>query len=67
VFVFTVKKPSRQIVIRRDQPGRFRLHCPTPDCASTVDDWLYLTHVSFHNVSPPAGVKRLAEMDFANP
>ena len=57
---------GREIVIRRDQRGRFLLHCPTPDCASTVDDWLYLTHVSFHNRLPPDEVPRAAEMDFAN-
>lgn len=57
---------GRQIVIRRDQPGRFMLHCPTPDCASTVEDWLYLTHISFRRVPPPAEVKPVVEMDFAN-
>ena len=32
---------GRQVEIRRDQRGRFLLHCPTPDCASTVQDWFY--------------------------
>jgi hypothetical protein len=32
---------GRQIEIRRDQRGRFLLHCPTPDCISTVEDWFY--------------------------
>lgn len=54
---------GRQIVIRRSQPGGFVLHCPTPDCASTVEDWLYLTHISLHDARP---VKRRGEMDFAN-
>jgi len=33
---------GRQIEIQRDQRGRFLLHCPTPDCVSTVDDWFYV-------------------------
>ena len=33
---------GRQIEIRRDQRGRFLLHCPTPHCVSTVEDWFYL-------------------------
>ena len=32
---------GRQVEIRRDQRGRFLLHCPTPDCISTVQDWFY--------------------------
>jgi len=32
---------GRQIEIRRDQRGRFLLHCPTPGCISTVEDWFY--------------------------
>jgi hypothetical protein len=32
---------GRQIEIHRDQRGRFLLHCPTPDCVSTVEDWFY--------------------------
>jgi hypothetical protein len=32
---------GRQIEIRRDQRGRFLLHCPTPSCLSTVEDWFY--------------------------
>jgi hypothetical protein len=37
---------GRQIEIQRDQRGRFLLHCPTPDCLSTVDDWFYLGSAS---------------------
>jgi hypothetical protein len=33
---------GRQIEIRRDQRGRFLLHCPTPRCVSTVEDWFYV-------------------------
>ena len=33
---------GRQIEIRRDQRGHFLLRCPTPNCASTVEDWFYL-------------------------
>ena len=33
---------GRQVEIRRDQRGRFLLHCPTPDCPSTVEEWFYL-------------------------
>jgi hypothetical protein len=29
-----------EIEIRRDQRGRFLLHCPTSGCASTAQDWL---------------------------
>jgi hypothetical protein len=32
---------GRQVEIRRDQRGRFLLHCPTPGCISTVQDWFY--------------------------
>ena len=32
---------GRQIELRRDQRGRFLLHCPTPGCPSTVHDWFY--------------------------
>jgi hypothetical protein len=32
---------GRQIEIHRDQRGRFLLHCPTPDCMSTIEDWFY--------------------------
>ena len=32
---------GRQIEIRRDQRGRFLLHCPTKDCSSTAQDWFY--------------------------
>ena len=32
---------GRQIEIHRDQRGRFLLHCPTPGCISTVEDWFY--------------------------
>ena len=49
---------GRQIVITRDTSGRFLLHCPTNDCASTVEDWLYLTHVSFHGNQPAPQAKR---------
>ena len=32
---------GRQIEFRRDQRGRFLLHCPTPGCLSTIEDWFY--------------------------
>jgi hypothetical protein len=32
---------GRQVELRRDQRGRFLLHCPTPGCISTVHDWFY--------------------------
>jgi hypothetical protein len=32
---------GRQIEIWRDQRGRFLLHCPTPGCLATVQDWFY--------------------------
>jgi hypothetical protein len=32
---------GRQIEIRRDQRGRFLLHCPTEGCASGAEDWFY--------------------------
>ena len=32
---------GRQVEIVRDQRGRFLLHCPTPDCIGTVEDWFY--------------------------
>ena len=57
---------GRQIAIRRNQSGGVQLHCPTRDCVSTVDDWLYLTHVSFHSAQPEAAISRRTEMDFAN-
>jgi hypothetical protein len=55
-----------QIVIRREQPGRFRLHCPTPDCTSTIEDWLYPRHVSLQPAVERPTEVRHAEMDFAN-
>jgi hypothetical protein len=33
---------GRRVEIQRDQRGRFLLHCPTPDCESTVEDWFYV-------------------------
>lgn len=33
---------GRQIEIRRNQRGHFLLRCPTPNCASTVEEWFYL-------------------------
>ena len=30
---------GRQIRIRRDQRGRFLLHCPTDDCPSCAPHW----------------------------
>lgn len=57
---------GREIVIGRDQPGNFRLHCPTPECTSTIEDWLYLRHVSSDNGRKPPAVIRHVEMDFAN-
>jgi hypothetical protein len=32
---------GRQVEFRRDQRGRFLLHCPTPGCVSTIHDWFY--------------------------
>jgi hypothetical protein len=57
---------GHEIVITRDKPGRFGLHCPTPDCTSTIEDWLYLTHVSSDPDRKPPAVIRRVEMDFVN-
>jgi hypothetical protein len=57
---------GRQIAIRRNQSGGLQLYCPTRDCRSTVDDWLYLTHVSFHSEQSQAAVSLRTEIDFAN-
>jgi hypothetical protein len=57
---------GRQIVIRREQPGRFLLHCPTPDCKSTIEDWLYPRHVSVEPPPERPAEVRHVEMDFAN-
>ena len=57
---------GRQIAIWRDQPGRFVLHCPTPDCASTIQDWLYPTHVSLQPSVQQRTEVGYVEMDFAN-
>ena len=32
---------GRQVEIVRDQRGCFLLHCPTPGCTGTVEDWFY--------------------------
>jgi hypothetical protein len=54
---------GRQIEIRRDQRGRFMLHCPTPGCPSTAQDWFY--HGSA--CSRPSGVGvRSVEADLRN-
>jgi hypothetical protein len=57
---------GRQIVIRRDGPGRFVLHCPTPDCTSTIEDWLYPKHISLEPTPERPPEVRHVEMDFAN-
>lgn len=57
---------GRQIVILRDEPGHFLLHCPTPECTATVDDWFYPTPApSPSNQKSAAGVRKV-EMDFTN-
>jgi hypothetical protein len=53
---------GRQIEIHRDQRGRFLLHCPTPDCPSTVEDWFY--HGSGTGSENPA-ISRRTEFSFA--
>ena len=57
---------GRQIIVIRTQPGRFSLHCPTPDCASTVQDWLYPELLSAAEATAPAAGVRTVEMDFTN-
>jgi hypothetical protein len=32
---------GRQVDVRRDQRGRFLLHCPTESCSSSPEDWRY--------------------------
>lgn len=54
---------GRQIDIRRDQRGRFLLHCPTPDCMSTVEDWFYLGNAAAREKN--AAVTRTSEFSFA--
>jgi hypothetical protein len=53
---------GRQVEIRRDQRGRFLLHCPTPDCVSTVEDWFYLGNAASRE---NAAVTRTSEFSFA--
>ena len=53
---------GRQIEIRRDQRGRFLLHCPTSDCSSTVQDWFYQGSAARPEGAP---ISRTAEFSFA--
>jgi hypothetical protein len=53
---------GRQIEIRRDQRGRFLLHCPTPGCVSTPQDWFYQGSAASQE-SPP--ISRTSEFSFA--
>ena len=53
---------GRQVEIRRDQRGRFLLHCPTPGCISTVEDWFYLGNAAG---SEAPHVSRVSEFSFA--
>jgi hypothetical protein len=46
---------GRQVDIRRDQRGRFLLHCPTPDCTSTVEDWFYVGSAASRENAPVTG------------
>lgn len=57
---------GRQIVILRDQLGHFLLHCATPACPATVDDWIYPTPSPSSDHREPATVVRTVEMDFSN-
>lgn len=57
---------GHEIVIQRAEPGRFGLHCPTPDCNATIEDWLYLKHASSDIERKPTAVIRRVEMDFVN-
>lgn len=53
---------GRQIEITRDQRGRFLLHCPTPGCASTAQDWFYQGSAVAAEDQP---VSRTSEFTFA--
>jgi hypothetical protein len=53
---------GRQIEIRRDQRGRFLLHCPTPGCESSTQDWFYQGSAA-RPEGPP--VSRTSEVSFA--
>jgi hypothetical protein len=33
---------GRDVQIRRDQRGRYLLHCPTEDCCSVVGHWIHV-------------------------
>lgn len=57
---------GHEIVIQRDQPGRFGLHCPTPECTSTIEDWLYPTPAPSDTDRKVPAVIRRVEMDFVN-
>jgi hypothetical protein len=51
---------GRQIEIRRDQRGRFLLHCPTPDCKSTVEDWFYVGSATSRENGAVTGTSELS-------
>jgi hypothetical protein len=53
---------GRQVELRRDQRGRFLLHCPTPHCVSTVEDWFYVGNAAGRENGE---VTRSAEFSFA--
>lgn len=46
---------GRQVEIIRDQRGRFLLHCPTPGCLSTVEDWFYQGNAARPEGPPTSG------------
>jgi hypothetical protein len=50
---------GRQVEIHRDQRGRFLLHCPTPDCISTVEDWFYPGSAASREQAPMTGAPEL--------
>ena len=52
---------GRQVEITRDQRGRFLLHCPSPGCASTAEDWFYQGSAATAEAPP---MSRRAEFSF---
>ncbi|HEY2614322.1 MAG TPA: hypothetical protein VGI42_01325, partial [Chthoniobacterales bacterium] len=54
---------GRQIDIRRDQRGRFLLHCPTEGCLSTAQEWFYPGSASS---GPSGSTVKLADVDFSH-
>ena len=57
---------GRQIEIVCERSGRFLLHCPSENCASTINDWFYQPDPLPAAPVPEGLGRKTAEVDFSN-